>query len=159
MIDYETMRTVIVRGLKDYLKCAVIRSNQNSEPPAYPYGSYTVITLASQNNGTWQQHEDGKDRLAVTQTWSLSFLSDNNSESVALSSKAREWFSHSGVEYLNENGVIVQSVGSVSNRDNILSVEYEYNNGFDVVFWLYDVADSLTQINGYIDNAELNGGT
>lgn len=158
MIDYENTRTTVVKGLKDYLNCVIIRSNQNNEPPAYPYGSYTVITLASQNNGTWQEHEDGKDRLAVLQTWSLSFLSDNNSESVELASKAREWFSRSGVNYLNENGVIVQSVGSVQNRDNILSVEYEYNNGFDVVFWLYDTTDSVVQNNGYIESVDLNGG-
>ena len=65
-------------------------------------------------------------------------MSNDNSESVALASKAREWLDRSGTVYLNDNDIIVQSVGSITNRDNFLTVEYEHKNGFDVVFWLYD---------------------
>lgn len=159
MIDYEGLRSTVAKGLKDYLKCPIIRSNQNAKPPAYPYGSYTVITPQSQNNGTWQEHEDGVDRKAVTQTWSLSFLSDNNSESVAYASKAHDWFERVGTNYLKANGVIVQSVSGITNRDNVLSVEYEYKNGFDVVFWLYDeIQKNTVESNNIIETVELNGG-
>lgn len=156
MISYEEMRAVIVKGLKDYLKCPIIRSNQNSEPPPYPYTTYTITTLMSENRGTWQEHDDGVDRKAVTQTWSLSFLSDDNLESVTLANKAREWLDRVGTEYLNSNGVIVQSVGVITNRDNILTVEYEYKNGFDVVFWLYDeVGNPIEQT---IESVDFSGG-
>lgn len=138
MIDYKNIKDTIVSGLETYLKCPVIRSNQNKKPPPYPYTTFTITTLMSENKGTWQEHTDGVDRKAITQTWSLSFLSDDNFESVSLANKAREWLDHVGTKILNENGVIIQSVGPVTNRDNILSVEYEYKNGFDVVIWLYD---------------------
>lgn len=155
MIDYENMRAVIVTGLKEYLKCPVIRSNQAAEPPPYPYVSYTITTLMSANNGTYGEYEDGIDRKAFTQTWSITALSANNSESVMLAVKIREWLDRVGMTYLRDNNVIVQSIGSITNRDNILSVGYEYKNGFDVVFWLLDEVAGATERSGVIDTYEL----
>lgn len=156
MIDYERIRTIIAKGLKDYCGCPVIRSNQNEEPPAYPFISYTVTTLMSQNNGTYGEYEDGTKRKAVTQIWSISALSDDNSRSVALACKAREWLDCFGTTYLNDNDVIIQSVGSVTNRDNILTIEYEYKNGFDIVIWLYDTVENTEDIDGYIEGVTIN---
>ena len=48
MIDYEGLRQIVAKGLKNYLGCPVIRSNQNKKPPAYPYVLYTITTLKSQ---------------------------------------------------------------------------------------------------------------
>ena len=138
MIDYENLRSTVVQGLKKYLRCPVIRSNQNAEPPPYPYLSYTVTLLMSENNGTYGKYDDGIARKPVTSRWSITALSDDNIESVTLANKARAWLDYVGTEYLNDNDVIVQSVGSVTNRDNVLTTEYEYRNGFDAVFWLYD---------------------
>ena len=73
-----------------------------------------------------------------TVTWSITALSDDNAESVALAMKAREWLELVGQTYLNDNKVIVQSVGAITNRDNILTYGYEYRNGFDCVFWCHD---------------------
>lgn len=142
MIDYETMRTAIANGLKQYLGCPVIRSNQNQEPPEYPYLSYTITTLMSENNGTYGVYSDGYDRQARTQTWSITVQSDDNSECIDLVCKAHEWLERTGNIYLNDNNVIVQSVGSITNRDNFLTTEYEYRNGFDVVFWMLDTVKS-----------------
>lgn len=138
MIDYENLRITVAKGLKDYLGCPVIRSNQNAEPPPYPYVSYTITTLMSENRGTYGRYDDGVARKPVTCIWSITVQSDDNIKSVTLANKAREWLDYAGTVYLNDNNVIVQSVGGVTNRDNVLSVEYEYRNGFDVVFWLYD---------------------
>jgi hypothetical protein len=157
MINYENMRAVIVKGLKKYLNCPVIRSNQNEEPPSYPFISYTVTQLMSENKGTYGAYEDGKDRKAFTQTWSISALSADNTESVSLAVKAREWLDHVGTVYLSDNGVDVQSVGVVTNRDNVLTVEYEYKNGFDVVFSLFDEVDNGMEEAGYIETVEFNG--
>ena len=156
MIDYENIRQIIVSGLRDYLGCAVIRSNQNAEPPSYPYCSYTIITPKSNNSGTWQKHDDGVDRKAILQTWSLTFLSDNNDESVELANKANEWLDNVGTTYLNDNDVIIQSVGPVGNRDNILTIEYEYRNGFDVVLWLYDEVETDPDTTGWIEEVTIN---
>lgn len=156
MIDYDNMRATVVKGLKKFLECPVIRSNQNAEPPAYPFISYTITMLQSENKGTWQEYEQGIDRQAVTQTWSISALSDDNNESVVLANKARAWLTRLGTSYLNEHKVIVQSAGNITNRDNILTSEYEYKNGFDVVFWLYDEVENTTRITNYIENIEHN---
>lgn len=138
MIDYEGMRLTIAKGLRDYLKCPVIRSNQTAEMPEYPFISYTVTELMSANNGTFGEWDDGKARKAVTTTWSITALSDDNSESVSLAMKARNWLECVGSVYLNDNNVIVESVGGITPRDNVLTYGYEYRNGFDCVFWCYD---------------------
>ena len=158
MIDCETMRTVIASGLKDYLGCPVIRSNQNQEPPKYPYLSYTITTLMSENKGTYGVYNDGYDRQARIQTWSITVQSDNNSECVDLVCKAHEWLDRVGTTYLNDNNVIVQSVGSITNRDNFLTTEYEYRNGFDVDFWLLDTVKSIVsgEDSETIETYELN---
>lgn len=138
MIDYEKMRVTVVKGLRAYLDCPVIRSNQTAELPPYPYISYTVTTLMSANRGTYGEWDDGIARKQVTTTWSITALSGDNAESVALAMKAREWLELVGQTYLNDNKVIVQSVGAITNRDNILTYGYEYRNGFDCVFWCHD---------------------
>lgn len=140
MVDFENLRTTVVRGLKNYLNCPVIRNNQDAEPPAYPYVSYTVTTVMSENRGTYGKCADGVARKPVTQTWSITAQSNKDYESVMLANKAREWLDYVGTTYLNDNDVIVQSCTSVTNRDNVLTVGYEYKNGFDCFFWCYDEA-------------------
>lgn len=138
MINYDERRLIVAKGLSKYLNCSVVRSNQNAEPPPYPYVSYGITIVMSSYNGTYGEYEDGTLRKPFTQTWSVSILSDDSSESVMLALKAREWFDRAGRTYLSDNDIIVQSVTSVTNRDNVLSVGYEYKNGFDVVFSLFD---------------------
>lgn len=138
MIDYEKLYKTVAKGLKDYLGCPVIKQNQNKKRPDYPFLSYTIITPMSENKGTYSQYQDGTERKSYTQTWSISSFSDDSEESLILACKAREWLDNVGTLYMNDNDVIVQSVGSVTNRDTFLTTDYEYRNGFDVVFWLYD---------------------
>lgn len=150
------MRLIVARGLSKYLNCSVIRSNQNVEPPPYPYVSYGVITPMSVNNGTYGVYTDGVARKPFTQSWSVSVLSDDSSESVTLALKAREWFDYAGRTYLKDNNIIVQSVTSVSNRDNVISYGYEYKNGFDVFFWLLDEIEITDDLVESIESVTLN---
>ena len=154
MIDYKTMTEAVAKGLKTYLGIPVIRGNQTSPAPKKPYGTYNITTLAGQNNGTWQVHDDGIDRLMVKSIWSLSFLADSWEESVNLAVKAREWIEHTGRSQLAEKGLSVQSTTDITNRDNILTVEYERKNGFDVVFYVFDEAYSLTDTYGIIESVK-----
>lgn len=158
MIDYENMRTTVAKGLKNYLGCPVVRSNQNAEMPPYPYVSYTITTLMSENRGTYGEYEDGKARKWVNCIWSISAFSDDSSKSVILANKAREWLDYVGTVYLSDNDIVVQSVGSVTNRDNVLTTEYEYRNGFDVVFSLFDTVESEVENAGVIDHVILQEG-
>lgn len=155
MIDFDNIRTIIVQGLTKYLGCPVIRSNQNAEPPKYPYVSYTVITPVADKKGTYGEYDDDISRKPITQTWSITIQSDDNAESVNLAAKAREWLDYVGTTYLNDNHIIVQSVGAIGNRDNFLTVEYQYRNGFDVVFWLLNEEEKPIAETGYIETVEL----
>lgn len=155
MIPYKELTTVVPTGLREHLGIPVIRGNQTAPAPAYPYGTYNITTIAGENHGTWQQHDDGKDRKLVRSILSFSFLSDDEDESVFLAVKAKNWFEHTGRVWLAERGVTVQSVTQVTNRDNVLTVEYERKNGFDVVFYVYDEVDNLVDTNGYIESAEV----
>ncbi len=157
MIDYDGMRVAVCSGLKDYLGIPIARANQNEPPPSYDYLSYTITTLLSENNGTYGVYDDGTERKAYTQVWSLTSLSDDNSRSVLNAVKAREWLDRVGTTYLYDNNVVVQSVGSITNRDNFLTSEYEYRNGFDAVFLVYDeIGAGIVAGDGYIEEVAVN---
>ncbi len=155
MIDYDGIRKVIVKGLKEYLKCPVVRSNQNADMPEYPFISYTITTVKSQNKGTHGEYADGTKRKPHTQTWSITAVSNDNTESVTLAAKAHEWLDLVGTTYMSDNDVVVQSVGGINNRDNFLTVEYEYRNGFDMFLSLFDTVGSTEETDGVIETFEL----
>lgn len=138
MVDIESLRTVVATGLREYLGCPVIRTNQNAAPPKYPYVCYTITTLATENRGTYGEYEDGKSRKPVNSIFSFTVQSDDSIESMVLANKAREWLDYVGTLYLDDNDVIVQSVTAITNRDNVLTSEYEYRNGFDCFFYCFD---------------------
>lgn len=156
MIDIRAMRETVAQGLSACLSIPVIRGNQTAEAPPYPYAMYNLTTVASANNGTWQQHADGMDRLLVRSIWSLSFMAADYDTSMTLASRAREWLLHTGRVYLADNGITVQSATDITNRDNILTVEYERKNGFDVVFYVYDVAENPINTTGSIEHVTIN---
>ena len=155
MIPIKHMRGTIPKGLKDYIGIPIIRQDQSANAPKYPYGTYKLTTPAGENNGTYQRDADGVDRLMVKSIWSFSFLSDDYDESIMHASKAREWFLHAGRTWLNANGITVQSATNITNRDNILTAEYERKNGFDVVFYVFDEAENLTGTYGTIESADV----
>ena len=59
---------------------------------------------------------------------------DNDAQRIPL--LAKDWLEEAGRIDLNDGGVVVQSVGDISNRDTLLTVGYEFRKGFDVVFSL-----------------------
>lgn len=155
MLDLKSIRAALFSGLSDYLGITMIRSDQTATAPAYPYGTGKATTPAAANNGTWQQHEDGIDRLMVRSIWSLSFLSDDYDESVMLATRAREWITHTGRAWLSERGITVQSATDIANRDNILTVDYESKHGFDVVFYVYEEAENPSATAGTIESVNI----
>ena len=155
MLDLKGMRTVVASGLSEYIGIPMIRGNQTAPAPQYPFGSYNVTTVADANNGTYQQHADGIDRLMVRSIWSFSFLAADWDTSIMYATKAREWFLHTGRVWLSDHGIVVQSATEIANRDNILTVEYERKNGFDVVFYVFDETRNPAESTGYIESADI----
>lgn len=136
MIDINKVREIISTGLSEYLTMPVIRSNSTGEPPGYPYISYTLTTPIHANNGSWGEYEDGGHRKPFRQTWSITVQADDAGVSLDSAVKAYEWFDKTGILYLSDNGVLVERLYDISNRDNMLTIEYEYRLGFDVVLVL-----------------------
>lgn len=159
MIDFRANEILIVDGLQKELGCPVIRANQTSPIPAYPYVSYTLITPVAMNNGTWGKYDDGIDRMPFTQTWSFTVQSDDMTESMTLAIKARDWFQHVGRTYLDDNQLIIQRIYDIVSRDNLLTVGYEHRNGFDVVFWLLDEVEDTTASVGTIEEVVIDDKT
>lgn len=155
MFDINAQRKAIVKGLSDYLGITFVRSNQTGDIPAYPYGSYTITTLSSANRGSWGVYEDGTERKPITQTWSITIQSDNASEVMELTLKAYEWLDRIGTTYLNDSNVIVQSLTNISNRDNMLTIEYEYRQGFDVVLYIMSEIDNTVITTETIEDVRL----
>lgn len=158
MFDFEKVKEIVAGGLSDYIGRPVIQSNQNKKPPSYPYMSYTITTLVSENKGTYGEYADGVHRKPFNQIWSITSLSDDEGESVNNAIKAQEWLDHAGTVYLYDHGVVVESVGGITNRDNILTTEYEYRNGFDVVLSLMNEIESLALETGEIKTVDLGYG-
>lgn len=155
IIDLTAIRMAIVTGLKAELGIPVILSNQTAEAPPYPYMSYTITALMNSNNGTWGEYGDGKHRKPFTQVWSITVQSDKSSEAMELCIKARDWIDHIGSNYLHKKNIIVQSVTGISNRDNLITLEYEYRYGFDVTLWLFNETGDLLDIKGTIEEVDI----
>lgn len=138
MINTDKLRITVVTGLKKYTGTALIRGNQNAEPPPFPYSTYNITTYATQNKGTYGEYADGKARKPVNQIFSFTTHSDNYTEAFTIANKMRDWLDYVGSVFLSDEGVNVQSVGAVTDRSNVLTVDYQYSFGFDCVFAVFD---------------------
>ena len=160
MIDARSIEITIVEGLKKYLSvnrpCEVVRANQTGPIPPYPYVAYTITTPLQSRSGTFSVASDGTRYRTFSQTWSFTFNSDDAEESINLALRAFDWFSVAGVVYLNDNGVVIGNLSNITNRDNIITIEYEHRNGFDVTFnLLHTVTMTEDELGGYIDTANI----
>lgn len=154
MINTENIRITVVPALKKYTGTHLIRANQNAEPPPYPYSTYHITTYATQNNGTFGEYADGKARKPVNQIWSLTTHSNKYEEAFTIANKMREWLDYVGTVYLKDNGIVVQSVGAVGDRSNVLTADYEYSFGFDCILSVFDEVDMPD--NGAIEGLVFN---
>lgn len=157
MINMKSIEKTIVNALQDHLKCPVIMANQVSPVPKYPYVSYTIITPLVSDDKTWNRTENGKQFKPLKQIWSFTVQSDDDYESMNLALKAYEWFSCISNIYLSAKSIVVQSVGNITKRDNLITTMYEYRNGFDVTFLLINMIEtSVYSTSGIIETAELH---
>ena len=122
------MEKIVLDGIKAHLKnyefrpCQVIRQNQNSPAPSYPYVSYTVLTPNAADQKGWSTVEGGRHFKPVRQIWSITVQSDRCQES---------------------HGIVPEKVTSITSRDTLLTVDYEYRNGFDVTFGMINWAKEI----------------
>lgn len=141
MISFRQIEITIVDSLQEWLKkkgydCPVIMANQTAPVPPYPYISYTVINPVIANMKGYCVADDGTRYKPLTQVWSFTVQSDDDVQAVNVALLAYDWFALAGNEYLNDNNIVAQRVGNITNRDTLLTIEYEHRNGFDVTFSL-----------------------
>lgn len=153
MINHRQNEIVVVEGLKAYLSthdrpCEVVRQNQVVEVPPYPYGCYTVTTPISGSRGTYSEAEDGTLYRNIEQTWSFTIQSDDQEEALTLALRAYDFFTAAGLILLADNDIAVIRVQPVTNRDNLISIEYEFRKGLDVTFGLLSTIDAAEKVNG-----------
>lgn len=138
------MEKIVLDGMKEYLKqydlrpCEIIRQNQNAPAPGYPYVSYTVLTPNVADQKGWSTVEGGKHFKPVRQIWSITVQSDRCQESQEIAAALSEWFSFTGNLYLSDHGIVPEKVTNITSRDTLLTIDYEYRNGFDVTFGMID---------------------
>lgn len=162
MIKYRENEILIVDGLQNYLKskgynCPVIMANQTAPTPPYPYIAYTVITPVSANMKGYSVANDGMRYKSMVQTWSFTAQSNDDAEAFNVTMLAYDWFALTGNTYLSDNNIVAQRVGNITNRDNLLTIEYEYRYGFDVDFLLLHTLEKADcETAGYIETADIN---
>lgn len=147
MIDFAKVQHDIVSGLQAYLtsinvNCPVILANQTAELPDYPYVSFTRINMIIPDNLHYSVDDDGTKYNDIQQVWSFTTHSENDAESIRIAGMLYDWFSEIGNVYHSDNGIIVSTIGNVNNRDNLLTIEYEYRYGLDVTFNLQNLIAS-----------------
>lgn len=125
---------VLTTRMKQVLNCEIVKSNQVHKKPSYPYVSFTITTPIHAEGGTYCEAEDGTRYRDLLQTWSITVQSNKDNEANELAMKAFDWLQVQGSLELNDNDIVVADVRDITNRDNMISIEYEYRYGFDVDF-------------------------
>lgn len=140
MIDQKTINILITEGLKEITGCEVVKANLAGAPiPGYPYISFTILNTDTRK-GTYSGGAAGK-YIPARQTWSFTVQGSDDDETFRIGLLSKDWFEESGRRLLNDHGVVVESVGAVTNRDTLLTVAYEYRKGFDAVLSLMNVIE------------------
>lgn len=161
MISFRQIEKVIVDSLQSWLKdkgynCPVIMANQTVPTPEYPYIAYTITTPVVADMRGYSIAEDGTRYKPLVQIWSFTAQSSDDEEAFNVTMEAYDWFALSGNTLLSDNKIVVQRVGVVTNRDNLLSIGYEYRRGFDVEFLLiHEISKADSEQAGYIETANI----
>ena len=155
MIDIESIRVAIVKGLREGLAVSVIRSNTANKLPKLPFLSYTITSLLDNAKSTWSRYDDLTDRIPATQVWSITLNAADFGECSKLAISAYDYFSKTATEYFKKYGIVILSVSEIVPRDNFLSVDYEYRLGFDVKLGLMNEISFKNETT--TENIEING--
>lgn len=155
MIDYAKIRNTVVELLKAHTGYEIVLANQAAHIPAYPYISFTVTSPMIANNGTYGRYDDGYDRKPITQVWSFTAQAKTTDEAAIAAHKAHDFFDRF-YNVLSDNEIVVTRLGNIANRDNFLTVNYEYRCGFDVTLGLMNEIDRSELNEGEITDVTIN---
>ena len=126
MIDIESIRVAIVKGLREGLAIPVIRSNTANKLPKLPFLSYTITSLLDNAKSTWSRYDDLTDRIPATQVWSITLNAADFGECSKLAISAYDYFSKTATEYFKKYGIVILSVSEIVLRDNFLTMNTDW---------------------------------
>lgn len=155
MINYGKIRNTVVDLLKRHTGVEVVLANQAAHIPKYPYISFTVTSPIIANTGTYGRYDDGFDRKPVKQVWSITAQAESTDEAAIIAQKAYDFFDRFH-DILAEYEIVVVRLGNINNRDNFLTVNYEYRCGFDVTFGFMNEINHSELNDGEIISAQIN---
>lgn len=164
MTELRTMQRKMLSMLEAYTGCAVVPANTTKKMPPYPYISYSVINISTRR-GTYSAHTGTKnvegEEVPVTLlsmpekvTYSFTVQSSDDAEAFVHAMEIKDFFEEAKRQELADNDIIVADVGGITPRDNMLTIEYEYRKGLDVVLSLNNVLESADT--GEIRKATIN---
>lgn len=152
LIEQRQINLAITKALKDVTGCEVVKANLAHAPiPPYPYISFSIIRTETRK-GTYSVEENRY--ISLTQTWSITVQGDKDDETLEKAMAAHDWLEEAGRLELQEQGMVIESIGAIQNRDTLLTVCYEYRKGFDVVLSLINVIKEETEV---IEQANIEG--
>lgn len=126
--------TLICNGIKAAFGCQVVKSSTAEHIPPYPYVSFTVTGIRTRQ----RTYADDAERMYVPAevTYSWTVQSNDDNEAMELAHRLHDWFEETGRMYLKDNGMVFTGVGGITERDNMITIEYEHRKGFDCVLRL-----------------------
>jgi len=140
MIDFKGLRDALFSGLNEELDALVIEANQGEFKPDYPF--ITILFMEplqslQPHTGDYRAYETEEEfemqREASQEMYiSVTSFSDDSADSIQNAYDAAKWFAFKGSQHLKENGIVIVSIGSITNRDTLIEGDYEKRNGFDV---------------------------
>lgn len=123
----------IVDALARYMHQPVVLTNTTAPVPPYPYTSYTILNPVIATGGTYC-FSHGVYYQPMTQVWSFTTHTDDPIASPRFGMRLYDFFARAGREGLYHHHIVVADVGSVTSRDNLLTLQFEYRTGADVTF-------------------------
>ncbi|MGG0666966.1 hypothetical protein ABE073_00295 [Lederbergia citrisecunda] len=134
MLELNSIRTPLIKGIKAFTGNTVIMADQAGKPPNYPYYTLKIVT-AGQTIVQSAEKVVG-DQVILSQVTelvvSVTSFSDKLDQSFDDAYKALEWFKGAGMYYLQDHNITIVKTYPLDNRDTFLSVDYERRHGFDV---------------------------
>ncbi len=151
-MTFEQARNAIISALESYIGCPVNLSEQIENIPNFPYCYYSVLVPRISNHlfGLREVISTGEKTVLmrsepVMATMSFTFCSKNRendnsyilgeNEALELSEKAHGFFLLNAHSISTEYGeIIINNVGTVSNRTSLFVEDYIRRYGFDIRF-------------------------
>lgn len=142
---------LLCNKIKEITGCVVIKSNISGHTPDYPYISFTVTSRGGNSGRYGCTGSTYRKQVKVRYSWTVQSNSDSQAETIA--DTLHDWFELTGYQFFRDNGIGIASVEDITNRDNLITIQYEYRKGFDTEFNVMHEIDASTD--EIIENASI----